>query len=201
VNAPHGKSGDLVLVNNPAKWFTKSGIFSALIRQKTGSDWSHVGTLLSWGDASLLRVGLPEIKRRYVTLGNAGEFHVAEAMPSGYIVRPASVYAGVPWRVRTWTEPLTTAEWKTGLACLEGFVGIPYDWTGLLGFVNRRSSIGDNAKLFCSEAAMLVAQTCGRLVGSELPSRLAPPSWYAQLPSPPVKTTAWQGIRPEGWID
>lgn len=199
---PDGKPGDILLINNPAPWHAVAGVFSALIRARTASDWSHVATLISWSDAAHLKLHAPVLRRHFVDISsNIGEMHVAEAMPSGYIVRPASVYQDVPWRVRTWTEPLTANEWGMGLACIEGFIGTPYDWPGLLAFVRRTSRIGDNDRLFCSEAAKYVAQACGRLLDSDFPARLTPPAWYAECPTPPLKTSAWHIKRPEDWTE
>jgi uncharacterized protein YycO len=172
---PVGEFGDILLVNNPVPWWKPSGVFSALIRQKTGSNWSHVAILLD--DGKLI-----------------------EAMPSGVIIRDCSVYSEVPWRVRTWCEKLTEEEKTRGKEFLLNQLGKPYDWSIVFGFMSRNPLTSKNDKWFCSELARGFAGAVGRTMSDNTPDTLTPPSFFAEQEGL-LRTSSWQGIRPLGWID
>ena len=171
---PIADFGDILLVNNPAKWFTPAGVFSALIRARTMSDWSHVAIFIN----------------RDV---------VIEAMPQGVITRNTSVYANVPWRVRTWRDPLLDEEKEMGGQWLIEQIGVPYDWSILWGFLVRSKIAGRNRKWFCSELARGFAAAMGRKLSDDVSHGLTPPAFFAQQEGT-FKTIDWQGIKPQGWV-
>lgn len=187
---PHGRHGDVILVDGG--WSP----ISLAIKRRLATDWSHVGIIVDEITASICASHAP----RFVHDKGDGCW-IAEALPSGFCLRRASVYAKTPWRVRTHAIDLTDSEQRylrhwTGLA-----IGTPYDWPGVLfGHISRNSGFAANRKYFCSEATNEAMLYIGReVISKDIPSGLIPPHFFAV--SAALRTTDWHRREPHGWRD
>jgi len=192
---PTGKFGDILLVDGggPVGW---------AIKRRTMSDWSHVARFVDVAFVNRLMERRQDVFPRYVKLDmykplDEGSI-VVEALPGGVMIRDAGVYRNVPWRVRTFVDPLTGMERAQSEQWLIKQVGVGYDWRGVLcGHIMRNEWVHNRRGWFCSELSAAWDMVMRRNVISDTPASLIPPHFYAVTSG--LRTTDWHVRRPDGW--
>jgi uncharacterized protein YycO len=130
------------------------GVFSALIRVATWSDWSHVDVVD--GD------------------------HLIGALASGVARYPAAERISVSTATARMEVPLTAEQHRLALRFLAEQLGKPYDWAGIFGMPLRRDWQQDDA-WFCSELVAAACAFAGRPVTRRESGRVTPQDLYESM--------------------
>jgi uncharacterized protein YycO len=124
------RTGDIIVIRTDS-------LTSRFIQWWTGSEWSHVGMMIS--ETMYIHAA-----KRGVKIG---------FLPSHSIIMESL----------TWIKPLTVDEQDTMKRFLMSKLDSPYDWRGLLSFVLRRN-VSKKSWFFCSELVVEAAAHAGRVL-------------------------------------
>ena len=118
------------------------GLISRLIKWQTRSEWNHASLLFD--DDCVIE---------------AREFRGVRKIHVEDIRQAVARTRGLRVSVYGFREPLTESQKICARIFADEQIGLPYDYTDIIGFLSRRRQ-QENAAWFCSE---LVASTCRRI--------------------------------------